>query len=351
MALYLSFYFGSIFLFICSIDKHLKAISNKIIFFLSIVILLLFAGFRYGIATDYWSYYDIFREKEGIQRIEPGFVFLIRAYKIVTFSGSYNGFVFFIAVLSIVIKYCFFKKLRNPFIALVFYIALFYINLEYNVIRQGLASSLICYAVYCTKKKDAFLFICLAATIHISSFMFLPLYFLCINKNNEKIFNIKTIPIIILFAILFRLFVLRTLLDIAVSLIGIKESSLINQAVHYFFYSSDFTITMGFIRRFVIIVLFIILNNRYPVNNCYFNIYLVGFFIYMIFMGNDILAHRMCLSFDVFVIPLYANLGIRYTRKNLIVIIILFSMLFVNYWSPLKGEGYALPYQTYLNNI
>jgi hypothetical protein len=330
-------------------DRYFKSVSNEIIFFFSITILLLFAGFRYGIATDYWNYYDIFNEKEGIQRLEPGFLFLIRAYKTVFLSKSYNGFVFFISLLSIIIKYLFFRKLKNPFFALVFYIALFYISLEYNVIRQGLAASIIFHAIDRSQKKKFFpffFFTIFAATIHVSSLIFLPLYFLCIKKSSAKI---QTVIAVIFLAVFIRLFFLDFLLNIIVSIIGSRASTMAVQLTSYLI-SIDFTITMGFIRRIIIILLFLILNNGNPVNNCFFNLYLIGFFVYILFMGNDIFAHRICLSFDVFVIPLFADFKMKYTKKNIIVSILLFIILFVTYWSPLK-DGYALPYRTYLLNI
>jgi hypothetical protein len=306
---------------------------------------LVFAGIRYGIATDYWNYYDLFNEKEGIQRIEPGFVFSIKSYKLI-FSKSYNGFIFFIAFLSIAIKYLYFRKLRNPFFGLVFYIALFYINLEYNVIRQGLACSIIFHATDRAHKKDIFLFlffVILATTIHVSSLLFLPLYFICTRKSSAKIQNVV---VVILLAIFLRLFFLNFLMTAIVSMIGTRMSAMVGQLIGYLI-SVDFTITMGFIRRAVIILLFLILNNGNQVNNCFFNLYLVGFFVYILFMGNDIFAHRMCLSFDVFVIPLFSNIKIKYTRKNAIISIVLLAILFITYYSPLK-DGYALPYRTYL---
>jgi hypothetical protein len=316
-------------------------------FFIVIALLLFIAGIRYGIATDYWGYYELFSKGKGLERIEPGFIFLIKAYKAVFFSNSYNGFVFLVAFLSIIIKYLFFKKLRNPFFALVFYVSLFYISLEYNVIRHGLASSIIFHAVDSSKKKNIFLFsffVILASTIHISSLVFLPLYYLCIKKSITKV---KTVIIVVLLAIFIRLFLLDFLLDIIVFALGTKVSAMTNQLIAYLI-SSDLTITFGFVRRMVIIFVFLIINNENQVNNCFFNLYLVGFFSYMLFMGNDILAHRICLSFDVFVVPLFADLKIKYIRKNVIAIIILLIILFLTYWSPLKN-GYALPYQTYLN--
>jgi hypothetical protein len=348
LALYFSFYIGSVFFLICSPDRYFKKISNEIVFFLVIIILLLFAGFRYGIATDYWSYYNLFNEKEGIQRIEPGFAFLIKTYKAIFFSKSYNGFVFLISFLSIIIKYLFFRKLRNPFFALLFYISLFYISLEYNVIRQGLACSIICHAIDFSRKKNVFLFsffIIVAATIHISSLVFLPLYFLCVKKIRAKI---QTVIIVILLAMFTRLFLLDFLLSVMTFIIGLRTSAMASQLTAYLI-PVDFTITLGFIRRVVIILLFLLLNNKKPVDNCFFNLYLIGFFIYILFMGNDILAYRACLSFDIFVMPLFADLRIKYTEKNIISTIVLIIILFVTYWSSLM-DGYELPYRTYLFN-
>jgi hypothetical protein len=309
-------------------------------------VLLLFAGFRYGIATDYWSYHDLFYKLKNGERLEPGFLYLIDGYKTFFLSNSYNGFVFFIALLSVGLKWLYFRELRYPFFALVIYIALFYIHLDFNGIRQGLAVSIIYFAVtHAHKKIQYFLLIALAATIHISSILFFPLYVLCTRRFS---LSISTIILLIIISLFIKIFLSKYIFDFIASFINGTRIATLNHFMPYF-KSRNFEITSGFARRFFVILVFIFLYEKKRINNSYFNFYLVGFIMYIFFSGYEQFAYRMSLCFDVFMVPLFANLKLRNNIKTIIAMGLLVMLLFFVYWLPLRN-GYAVPYQTYLFN-
>jgi hypothetical protein len=107
-------------------------------------------------------------------------------------------------------------------------------------------------------------------------------------------------------------------------------------------------INFGVFRRIALIILFILLNKQNDIDNCYFHLYLIGTLLYILVMGNDIFAHRMSLSFDVFVIPLFADITIKRTYKNISIVFVLLLVFFVLYWTTINSEGYVVPYQTYI---
>jgi hypothetical protein len=340
LGIYFSFYFASLFFLICSLDKYCKIISNKIVFFLTITVLLLFAGFRYGIATDYWSYHDIFYKLKNTERFEFGFLSLIDGYKIFFLSNSYNGFVFFIAFLSIGLKWLYFKKLKYPFFALAIYIALFYIHLEYNVIRQGLAVSIIYFAVTKAHKKYLyFLLVALATSMHTSSALFFPLYILCTKKIS---LSINSVIFFIIATVCIKIYLLEYIFNFIISLLHGRLSYFI-----LYFKNREFEITSGFIRRLFIILIFIFLSEKKQIKNSFFNFYFLGFIMFILFSGYEQFAYRMSLCFDVFMIPLFANLKLKSNFRTIVAISMLLIILFFTYWLPLRN-GYAVPYQTYL---
>jgi hypothetical protein len=304
------------------------------------------AGFRYGLGTDYWSYYNLFHNKHIQELSEPGFVFLINFFKRIFHTNSYNGFVFFIALLSIGIKYCYFKELKQPFLALLIYLSLYYLNIETNGIRQGLAISLVFHAVNCARKRNFlfFLFVALASLIHISSVIFFPLWFLCIKKEPVRISSVIVLTIIV---IAIRLFFLRYISNLVEFIVGIGLPQL--ESLSYYMTIGDFSFSeaLGILKRFSIILLFIFLyNNKKCINNTYFNLYILGLYAYIIFAGNHQLAHRLSLCWDVFSIPLFADLKIKYNLRNTVLIMALLLILFATYYSSRSGD--PVPYKTYI---
>ena len=350
MPLYLSFYFIGVLLVAFFKDRYFKIISNVITFFIICVVLLCFAGFRYGIATDYWSYRSIFYKIGQYDRIEGGFGLLIKFYK-ENFSSSYNGFIFFIAFLSISLKYLFFKELNNPFLALAGYIAFFYLSLEYNAIRQGLAIAFIFLAVYWAKKEKPVIFLILtglASSIHISSILFIPCYFFLYKK---RYINVLTVCFFILLALCARYFFIEIFLNFLTELFSGTTSAIILQLQNYLKIGEFSIINLGVFRRITVIILFILLNNKKNISSCYFHFYLIGTLLYILLMGNDIFAHRMSLSFDAFMIPLFADMAVKHTYKNAIIVYLLVSVFLVLYLITIGEEGYVLPYQTHIFTI
>ena len=352
MIFFLSFFFGCIFLIILYYDKYFRQLSNSIVFFGICLLFIFFVGFRYDMGTDYWSYYRVFHGvHEAHVASDFGFQFLIRIYRI--FSNSFNGFIFLLAFISIYTKYLFFKKLENPFFALFIYIAIFSLGMGFNIMRQGMAAAVVFHAVYWAEKRNiiaSFLLICIASVIHISSLIFLPLYFII--SRNIKI-KTSNVFIIILVAFMIRFYLMEVILSIFEPFLErISGVQGIGRIAMYLRIREIYAIDMGAIRRIVMCILFIILNNKKYINNVYFNLYLLGTVIFILFMGYGILAYRLSLVFDVFLIPLFANIKIAYNYRNIAAIIVFVAISFVLYWITINSEtANLLPYRTFLSYV
>lgn len=339
----LPFSFLALFLFF-SVDKYLYVVSNRIIFFLIGAFFIVLAGIRYEIATDYGSYYNIFVYSSEFARLEPGFKLLILIFRDI---GSFNLFIFFIAFTSIVLKLIYFNSLKRPFFALFLYLAIFYVNLEFNIIRQGLAIAVSFFAVEQGRKKNFFEFLCLlllASSIHISAFLLIFFYpFL----SKEYVLNKSMLLCFFIFVVFFRVFLLNIFIIKIIGPIASKVSSIpLLQQVLSYFVMPDFKISLGLIRRLFLLAVFLLLTDAKTINS-YGVLYCIGVALYVLFMGVDIVAHRFSLGFDVFCIPLFSYSGFKLTKKRLIILTSFIGVLFILYWSPLPG--YVYPYKTYLN--
>lgn len=349
MWLYSSILFALIFLSFCKYDAKVSVISNKIIFLEIVLLLFCLSAFRYGIETDYWSYFELFKNN-GVG-VETGFKILIYFVKNI-FSNDFNVFIFVVATISVSIKFVCFSKVRNPFFAMLLYFCYFYIMLEWNVIRQGISVSFLFGAMdYAIKKRPIkFLFFVFCAVIfHISSIIFLPVYFI-INQQ----YSLRKICILlfmfIIFKILFMDFVFNIMINSFSKMFPANLGVYAQRVVTYLKYETSSVIfSIGFFRRIVFLFIFICLNGSTKIKNPYFNVFFAGLFIYIFFMSNPIIANRLSISFEFMLVPMISDLKIKFTWRNFYYMFFLILISFSIFMMTLLN-GNALPYKTYIFN-
>jgi hypothetical protein len=152
------------------------------------------AGLRGNVGYDTCNYKELYAtmgdmDYEEIWYIEPGFVVLNLISNI--FFNEPQIFLFLFAVAQGVLLYFIAKKIRNPSVFLILFISTFYYSFFLSMIRQGLATLILCFAYILSLRGDSRWYISLLApTLHISV---LPV--LVIIKPILK-------PVLILFALL-----------------------------------------------------------------------------------------------------------------------------------------------------
>ena len=343
MSFYLSI--AAVF-FLCSFsfyEKNCRIVANPISFWLFALFLFLLAGFRYGIETDYWSYKNIFvLNGEGV---EKGFAWLITVVK-TYIADDFNVFVFFFALLSVLSKALFFSKLKNPFLALFLYFSLLYVMAEWNTIRQGFAISFLFFSLKYARERKIVPFgilIAFASLLHISSLLFIPMYFIC-----NKRFSVKQIMQIVFAFLLFKIIFFDFIVVKLLAFLSQRVGNLFLQRLFIYLRGEKSSlITVGLIRRLFFLVLFILLHGRNKIFNMYFNAYLVGFFIYIFFMGNSVLSARLSMSFEAMMIPLFADLKIKGRWKNMYCVLFVCAISVALFYVSVSG-GNAVPYRSYL---
>jgi|GEM_PF-3912224 len=347
--------FALIFIFLCTVFESersalkLSYISNKIVFFMLAVYLILVAGLRYGIETDYWSYAKIFKstsENHEVEGIEKGFHSLILFYKNMFSSKNFNGFIFMLAFISVGLKLFYISKLKEPFIALIFYFVGFYIMYEFNTVRQGIAICFLFFAAEQIEKRNfiKYLFwVFIAVLFHLSSIIFLPVWFFCKMKMTRR----KIIVFLIL-AIIFAEFSI-SIADSLFKMLPLPAAfqGYMSKILTYLSLAQKGSLfSVGLVRRVVAIVLLYFILGQKGVQTTHFKIFFLGSLLYILFVKSEIIANRLSGSFEAFIIPLLGT-GIRKRNYLATISLAMLIMLYIALFFVSLRNGNALPYQTY----
>lgn len=349
----MQFYFFIILFFFlltyASLDKDIFSIKYlflKYCYIISFFLLFILSAFRYGIETDFFAYEFLYNNDNS--SVEPSFNLFVTVIKKIW--DNFSFFIFCWAFISMFTKYNFFKCLKNPQLGYFIFFCFFYINLEWNILRQGLAISFLLLSINFVEKKKflPFLFfVGLATSIHISSIIFLPVFF--INNRSLSLKRIFYITVILLFI---KYFVLNYFIDAFIGILHRVTGGALfiyTQRIEgYLKLTTNKRITFGFVRRFIIILFYFILSGKKKDKNLYLNIYFVGFIIYTLFMGNEVLSTRISLPYEVSMVGLFGNISFC-KRINLNYIFLTFTVLCLLIFIVMIRGGNAIPYISIFN--
>lgn len=173
---------------------HLRYDNIKITSVLSNVILIFFTiinGIRYDVGIDYFNYEHSFIYKSEFST-EFLYFFLEQVVKAV-----FSDFVFLTIIMSVLTNFFIYLALNNRgifgldrLIAVCFY--LFFLGIpSFNLMRQSLSVAILYYSIsyVVLNKRRFFLLVLLATGFHLSSIIFIPLYYFFVRK--PKSINVK----------------------------------------------------------------------------------------------------------------------------------------------------------------
>jgi len=179
--------YNFIFIIVCLLIFFNTLVPNKLIekvsFWFVYLLIVVLAGFRYEISSDYVIYEQIFNTiamNDGFNFyfIEPGFIFLNKS--LIFLGLNYEEFIFTIAILSIGIKFYFIEKLSNKKLISALLFFSFYLFLyDLGAIRRGLALGFITLSIFFylkERKLETYIFVLIAASIHVSALIMIPVF-------------------------------------------------------------------------------------------------------------------------------------------------------------------------------
>lgn len=302
------------------IDK--SPLYKKVALFIGAFVMVLFAGLRYQVGTDWDAYFVNY--KLNYWDTEWGYKYLNLFFS-KYLQAPFNLFLLVINAVSLFLISKYIKNLAGCYIIalLIFYSDLFmYYNL--SGMRQSIATSFTCFAlIFAVKKqiKPFLLFVVIASFFHVTSVVFLVVYFL-----PRKSLTIKNL-VLIAFAFITVVFVFNNYIG---SIDYLSKKAEFYTEIQENDQNLAMLFVIGLAKRSIIIIIFLMLYGKLkhiPNLSYYFNIYLIGFIIYAgLYMVSPDFGVRFSSYYTIVDILLVGNI-IYYAKSRLIKVSVL--LLFV----------------------
>jgi hypothetical protein len=312
------------------LSEHIKEKYLKLFFrFTTFLCLWIPSAIRVGIGTDYYGYVGLLQDmKNGIidEHIESGFNFI---NKIIVFLNIDSQWLFVIT--SFFTLFFLFLSIKRYFcLSILFYNLLLLYLYSYNIVRQGLAVTIIMYAItnmMAGHKVKYIVLVLFAALFHKISLVFLPFIFI------YKI-QYKTIAWII-FGLLITTFLLLIKSDIIISLFSVIP--VIGESyMRYFmsdFYGSEMEIsTTGLIARLIPGILILLfapqILNKYPHYGAVVMMVLV-YICFVLFWTKYFLFYRLIQFFLLSLVFMLPPLISSIRKNNLLHSLVHYTVCFI----------------------
>jgi hypothetical protein len=305
--IYLFFYVLLYFLAVIEVSKNLKPYKTTLLFFSS-GLLFFFTGLRWETGTDWFSYKELFDTLEldwtfllNVYSFDLGYVILNAIVKLGT--DNYTLFLLIDSLLAVGFVYSFLKKHSpNPNISLFIFFNAFFIaqfmGSNRRMISLG-AGLFVFYFIYEKKYKQYALWQTIAFLFHRSSIILLLTWIV-----PRKRFTFKQIFIVLVVCLIIGIPQLpfKIVGFLGESLSSYSSNSLVDKML---FYSENnesvipdntnplILMILSVIKRSIFITFYLYVINKNkgildPLSDYFFNIYIVGFAIYLLFNGSPI---------------------------------------------------------------
>ncbi len=343
------YFFVSTFSFLALVNVYLRnrVVLSVILIFLAIL-LILFAGLRVNVGFDYDNYERLFSGTiSGMEFfVEPLIMALIYIFDYLNIG--YTGFLFFMAFLSITIKFKFINTYSViPLLSILLYFSRIFVISDFGQIRQGLALGLILFTykpIIEREFKKFLLIVFCSSLIHAAAIIFLPIYFIAKKKIRPR-----SMFLIILVAFALATINLEALVIKLFS--SILPGGLVSKLLFYSENETFIGLTFSmFLRGAIVLLCMTVYWNKIKNNNEWlvvFNIYYWGYIFYLIFNSLPQLGGRGSLyfqQFEILLFPLLINITVNKIHR---IIFVLF-FIFYSVWglkSTLDSQDIFMPYQ------
>lgn len=327
---YYSIPYISIFLLLIVLAYVEIRVKNEFISFVktsSTIIFFMFIGFRGYIGWDWYSYIDLFEKllplgkenqiiysKGFMETFSPLFILFIRLFKF--FSNSFLFFTTLISFIS-VLFFRYFFKYYNVNVSLGFALIIaFGLGIQIDLLRNNLSIILFLFSIKYVNQgnpKKYFITNLIGAFFHLSSFVFLPLYFF-LNKN----FNKKFYKLLVLIGVPLY-FIKSNFVDPLVAIMNVLSSDLADKflliSTINSFFNTDINYPYLIVKLFFAYVVFkyynvIVSNDKRLIP--FLNLTLLNIYSFLFLSGFSVIQSRIQLLFIMSFI-----ITIPYVLKNI----------------------------------
>lgn len=353
MIIYVSI--GLLAILICSMD--LFKINNQIkiaCFCILYLVVALFAGLRDETGSDWGIYEEIYYALLNSMKvdylIEPGYIGLNKLF--VALGLSFNALVFFIAFLSLGLKfYASTKSAPLFFIPILFYLSYYLIEYEMSGIRQSLAMGFaFCSLIYVKERRLLPFLLCIfaGAFIHISIVAFIPMFFL-----DRMKFQTNTYVAFILLGLIFAYYSISNVVLAFLNLLPFGH--FITEKVISYSSGKAVGFTVGHFAYLSFAILFLyykkIIND--PFYDILLNAYFIGLFCSFIFSGSIDALNRLTYYYLMVggVLFSYIIAGTHYVFNKVVLYSLLSAFVIVKIIDSITDPGgskFYVPYKTFV---
>jgi hypothetical protein len=317
--------------------------------------MIFFAGMRWGTGTDWPTYRSYFitieRRTWGVSGMEIGYELIVRFFKMFI-SSDQTPFLFFCSIFIIGFTYpTVYKHSPFPLFTLFLLISYSLVGAGFGV-RQDLAIALSLFSITFIQERALgkfLLILMLAATIHQSTLIFIPAYFL------YKFRWTTARSIIAISLVAFCVIMSEKLMHSFGSLVDERKAELYMEMGMEKVRDPFMSLLKGLSGRllfFLIAVGFVnYKDDKDDFYNGIFNIYVFGIVIYAIFSPINLIFSRLARPYDIFQIILVPLAYVKATRlMKVIIVIVIFAFSIFKFTSILTSdEGVYIPYKSVLS--
>lgn len=369
MNIYIGLFFY--FCFVSFLDFFSNEKLKRFFFFISFIILVFFAGFRFDTGWDYNGYRDYYNNIPSLLEIptyydqfsaiyfEPGFKLFMSLLK--ALGIEFQGLLFITNFIATIFFFIFIRRVDNVVgyknVMVLLYFSTVFLYTNFSVLRQGIAISLWLFAIdYLNKSSFKYtLLVLLGCLFHYSVALFLILPILMTFRPNQS----------------FLIFIM--IASVVVYSLNIKWLQMISPLFPDFVYSklshyweserfgSARSLGFGFIEK-LLFILTIVFFYFYKLKNEYIKkefypyviIYFLYFICYMLFFEATIVYDRTRLyfaSFSICVFPFLLRFFSYYSKLIIQLGILAYSLfMFNNILSSDANKLVFIPYHSIFND-
>jgi len=286
--------------------EHSLVSQNRVlaIRIIVVVVALVFFGLRGHVLTDFTNYYQFFHKLDSSQLgagnsvYGPGFV--LSAYLSKLVFDNYHFWIFISSSIHVLILSAVFKRyLGSISLGLIFFLGYRGILIEFNLLQNFVAILLFFLSIpYLYRRRLLpYLFLnVIGMTFHVSSILYLPLYFL-LHRNTNMQLGLMVIGV----ANLFYFIGSDLLIKIAHWVVSNSGYASLEGFLYFFVDTSDYQLSFGFLERTLIIVLMTVycekIKSEILYGAVFYNLALLYYFCFLLLSPVDVLADRIPMLF------------------------------------------------------
>lgn len=359
------------FCFVSFLDFFSNEKLKRFFFFISFIILVFFAGFRFDTGWDYNGYRDYYNNIPSLLEIptyydqfsaiyfEPGFKLFMSLLK--ALGIEFQGLLFITNFITTIFFFIFIRRVDNVVgyknVMVLLYFSTVFLYTNFSVLRQGIAISLWLFAIdYLNKSSFKYtLLVFLGCLFHYSVALFLILPILMTFRPNQSFLIFIMIASVVVYSLNIKW----------LQMISPLFPDFVYSKLSHYWESERFgaarSLGFGFIEK-LLFILTIVFFYFYKLKNEYIKkefypyviIYFLYFICYMLFFEATIVYDRTRLyfaSFSICVFPFLLRFFSYYSKLIIQLGILAYSLfMFNNILSSDANKLVFIPYHSIFND-